>query len=80
MFELEGGQPGPFGDVDWNLYDYDLFSSFSSNMKMAPLSAEELMHSFPAEGHPGLSSPSPCYRNELLNDDLDHIMQVLVGI
>lgn len=75
------GQTDIFGDIDLTLYDFDLFSSFSSNVKMAPLSAEELMHSFPTDAHPSqLSSPSPCYRNELLNDDLDHIMQVLVGI
>jgi len=59
--------------------DFDLFLPFSS--KLTPLSAEELMHTLPSGGDPfpGVTqNPSPCtHKNELLTDELDHVMQVL---
>jgi hypothetical protein len=74
-----------FGDIDLSMYDFDLLSaSFPPSMKLSPLSAEELMHSFPVEPLGTLgskASSTPCFKNELLaGDDFDHIMQVLVGI
>ena len=69
-----------FSDVDMSLYDFDLLTSAAPNVKVAPLSAEELMHSFPADTYSGGLSPSPCYKTDFLGDDLDHIMQILVGI
>ena len=62
--------------------DFDLFMPLSS--KLTPLSAEELMHTLPSGGDPfpgvtGVTqNPSPCtHKNELLSDELDHVMQVL---
>ena len=69
-----------FSDVDMSLYDFDLLTSPAPNVKVAPLSAEELMHSFPADSYSGSIGPSPCYKTDFLGDDLDHIMQILVGI
>ena len=69
-----------FSDVDMSLYDFDLLTSPAPNVKVAPLSAEELMHSFAADSYSGSIGPSPCYKTDFLGDDLDHIMQILVGI
>ena len=69
-----------FSDIDMSLYDFDLLTSAAPNVKVAPLSAEELMHSFPADSYSGSIGLSPCYKTDFLGDDLDHIMQILVGI
>ena len=69
-----------FSDIDMSLYDFDLLMSAAPNVKVAPLSAEELVHSFPTDSYSGSIGPSPCYKTDFLGDDLDHIMQILVGI
>lgn len=69
-----------FSDVDMSLYDFDLLTSAAPNVKVAPLSAEELLTSFPADSYQGGLAPSPCFKPDFLGDDLDHIMQILVGI
>ncbi|XP_041352391.1 uncharacterized protein LOC121370921 [Gigantopelta aegis] len=79
------------GDVDVSLCDLDLLT-LSSAMKFAPLSADEVIHSFPnSSSHPGdpasalgasplvPGSRSTCKSDSLL-DDLDNIMQILVGM
>lgn len=61
-----------FSDIDISMYDFDL-ATISPTMKLGPVSTEDLLHSFPSDS-------STAYRNDLLGDDLDHIMQILVGI
>ena len=79
------------GDLDVSLCDLDLLT-LSSAMKFAPLSVDEVIHSIPnSSSHssdpastlvasslvPG--SRSTCKSDSLL-DDLDNIMQILVGM
>lgn len=78
-------------DVDLSHDDFDMFSSLAASMKLTsltPLSAEEVLHSFP--GHNGSSLPETY--STLLNtqfnhyckndrmDELDNIMQIIVGM
>ncbi|KAK3092283.1 hypothetical protein FSP39_000729 [Pinctada imbricata] len=75
------------GEVDLSHCDLDFFSSLTSSMKLTPLSADEVLHSFP--GHPGAivdnlpsfiaSSINSTCKGEVLPDEIDNIMQVLVG-
>ncbi|XP_074658867.1 uncharacterized protein LOC141911727 isoform X3 [Tubulanus polymorphus] len=73
-----------FGDVDSDpsvpdvtMYE-DLFSPLTS--KLTPLSADELMHAFPTNDAYSYANAGVNCRGDLLSDDLDHIMQVLIGI
>ena len=75
------------GDVDISHCDFDIFSSLASSMKLTPLSAEEVMHSFPVHsgviqdsGYPQVfnSVGSSC-KSDLLPEEIDNIMQILVG-
>ena len=71
-----------FADLDVSLFDHDLFAPLTSSMKLTQLNAEELVQTLPtSDTFIGSSSTtSSCnYKNDLLGDDLDHIMQVLVG-
>ncbi|XP_046545262.1 uncharacterized protein LOC124255397 [Haliotis rubra] len=76
-----------FSDIDISVCDVDIYS-ISSAMKLTPLSAEEVLHSFPnTSGHANDSYPSfinsqcgTSFRNESVMDDLDNIMQILVGM
>lgn len=74
-------------DFDFTQTDFDIFSSLASSMKLTPLSAEEVIHSFPA--HPSIltesyaslfnaSMNSTC-KGEVLPEELENIMQILVG-
>lgn len=71
-------------DIDVSTCDFDIFSSLASSMKLTPLSAEEVLHSFPV--HDGYSSlfnncgqvGSSC-KSDLMPEDIDNIMQILVG-
>ena len=72
-------------DFDFSVCDYDMFSSLSNGMKLTPLSAEEVLHSFPnpnttcAESYANLvNAPLTFCKGESF-DDLDNIMQILVG-
>lgn len=69
-------------DLDLSVYDFDLFSPISTNMKLTPLSAEELLHTFPSPTDPlvPFTNAGGSCKNDVFCDDLDHIMQVLVGI
>jgi len=76
-----------FNDFDFNIADYDVFSAVSCN-KLTPLSAEEVIHSCPSSP-PAFStdsfttltnaSLSPFCKSESAFEDLDNIMQILVG-
>ncbi|KAI0234663.1 hypothetical protein LSAT2_015004 [Lamellibrachia satsuma] len=71
-----------FADLDMSLFDHDLFAPLSSNMKLTQLNAEELVQTLPTSETfiSSSTTTSGCnYKNDLLGDDLDHIMQVLVG-
>lgn len=69
-------------DLDLSVYDFDLFSPISTNMRLTPLSAEELLHTFPSPTDPlvPFTNAGGSCKNDVHCDDLDHIMQVLVGI
>ena len=66
-------------DLDVPMYDFDMFSPLSPSVKLTPLSAEDLIHALPSSGAFTDSLSTSC-KNELLIDDLDHIMQILVGM
>ena len=71
-----------FADLDMSLFDHDFFAPLSSNMKLTQLNAEELVQTLPTSETfigSGTTTSSCNYKNDLLGDDLDHIMQVLVG-
>lgn len=76
-----------FNDFDFTVYDTDVFSSVSNSSNLTPLSAEEVLHSFPAssssfcESYTTLTNASltPFCKGEAAFDDLDNIMQILVG-
>lgn len=74
-----------FGDIDLSLYDFDLFCPITTpGFKVASGGTEELVRSFPSGSGPSAdnrtSNASPsCGKNELLSEELDHIMQVLIG-
>ncbi|XP_076360239.1 uncharacterized protein LOC143252257 isoform X1 [Tachypleus tridentatus] len=56
-----------FGDIDMALYDFDLYSPLSPpNVKLAPVSAEELMTSLTENGQP---YPVSSYLKEKLSED-----------
>lgn len=77
-------------DIDISHCDFDIFSSLASSMKLTPLSAEEVIHSFPVHHAAGvisadsytslLTSPinSSC-KGDILPEEIDNIMQILVG-
>ena len=81
MFAHQGSNSPCLADLDLPVLDLDLFSSHVSG-KLPSLSAEELTSSLPPCGEPfGTFNANYCNpKHELLSDDLDHIMQVLVGI
>lgn len=56
-----------FGDIDMALYDFDLYSPLSPpNVKLAPVSAEELMTSLTENGQP---YPVSSYLKDKLSED-----------
>ena len=81
-----------FADIDVSRYDFDYLSPFSvnpsgaSNNKLIPMNCDDIVHSINSEHKTNskftaLRNERPStFRNDLLSDDLDHIMQVLVGI
>lgn len=74
-------------ELDFTMCDYDMFSAVSGNNKLTPLSAEEVLHSCPnssssfSETYTTLTNAtlSPFCKAETAFDDLDNIMQILVG-
>jgi hypothetical protein len=74
-----------FADIDLTVYDFDMFSSIASSIKLQPLSADEALQSFPgqcaAENYTALlNTPiQPYCKGEVAMDELDSIVQVLVG-
>lgn len=75
-------------DIDFSSTDFDIFSTLATSMKLTPLSAEEVLHSFPAhsnvitESYASLfNSPvnSTSCKGEVLPEELENIMQILVG-
>ncbi|OWF51443.1 SERTA domain-containing protein 2-like [Mizuhopecten yessoensis] len=71
-------------DIDVSTCDFDIFSSLASSMKLTPLSAEEVMHSFPVhDGYSTLfsncSQVGASCKSDLMPEDIDNIMQILVG-
>lgn len=79
-FGSSSGGSEIFGDIDLSLYDFDLLPLSPPNVRLAPLSAEELLRTFP--NNEGISSVSAngCFRNEFITDELDNIMHILVGM
>lgn len=76
-----------FNDLEFNIADYDIFSSVGNN-KLTPLSADEVLHSCPNSSLPfgsdsfatlSNASLSPFCKSESAFEDLDNIMQILVG-
>ncbi|XP_076365962.1 uncharacterized protein LOC143254934 [Tachypleus tridentatus] len=58
-----------FGDIDMSLYDFDLYSPLSPpNVKLAPVSAEELMKSLTENGQ---SCPVSNWTKEKMNEEGD---------
>lgn len=74
-------------DLDFSQTDFDIFSSLASSMKLTPLSAEEVIHSFPAhssvitESYASLfnASVNNTCKGEVLPEEIENIMQILVG-
>ncbi|XP_052768347.1 uncharacterized protein LOC128208790 [Mya arenaria] len=76
-----------FNDLDFNIADYDVFSAVGTN-KLTPLSAEEVIHSCPSSP-PAFAtdtfttlanaSLSPYCKSDSAFEDLENIMQILVG-
>ncbi|KAL3875205.1 hypothetical protein ACJMK2_038131 [Sinanodonta woodiana] len=74
-------------DIDFTFSDFDVYSSIATGMKLTPLSAEDVVHSFPHQnGSPNenytnilSSGVSPFCKSEAAFDDLENIMQILVG-
>ena len=74
-------------ELDFTMCDYDMFSAVSGANKLTPLSAEEVLHSCPNsssnfnETYTTLTNAtlSPFCKSETAFDDLDNIMQILVG-
>ena len=73
-------------DLDFSVCDNDMFSCISSGTKLTPLSADEVLHSFPntcssgSENYTNLvNAVSPFCKSETAIDELDNIMQILVG-
>lgn len=70
-----------FGDTDLSQCDFDIFTSLSSTIKLTPLSAEEVLHSFPSntlsDSYQTFLSTS-C-KSDILPEEIDNIMQILVG-
>lgn len=75
-------------DIDFSSTDFDIFSTLATSMKLTPLSAEEVIHSFPAhsnvitESYASLfnaSVNSNSCKGEVLPEELENIMQILVG-
>lgn len=81
-FGSSSGGSEIFGDIDLSLYDFDLLPLSPPNVRLAPLSAEELLRTFPNNNNEGISSvpANGCFKNEFLSDELDNIMHILVGM
>lgn len=73
-------------DLDLPALDLDFFSTLPSNLRLQPLSPEDLLQSlpctdpFPAMAVSAATSCNPKHDLLSIGDDLDHIMQILVGI
>lgn len=75
-------------EFDFPMCDYDMFPTVSNGANLTQLSAEEVLHSFPnassnfnSDSLTTLSNAnlSPFCKGEAAFDDLDNIMQILVG-
>ena len=71
-----GSQQDAFGDIDISMYDFDLATISPTMKQLSPANPEELLLSIPASAESSTTS----FKSDLLGDDLDHIMQILVGI
>lgn len=76
-----------FNELDLALSDQDMFSAVTDGAKLTPLSAE-VLHSFPStsaaftcDTYTTLSNAGllPFCKSDTVVDDLDNIMQILVG-
>ncbi|XP_062619757.1 uncharacterized protein LOC134281290 [Saccostrea cucullata] len=69
------------GDTDLSQCDFDIFTSLSSTIKLTPLSAEEVLHSFPSNSLSDTyqSFLSTSCKSDILPEEIDNIMQILVG-
>ncbi|KAK6181372.1 hypothetical protein SNE40_009237 [Patella caerulea] len=78
-----GWDHDPLHDIDISVCDFD-FSNFANSVKLAPLSAEDVLHTFPCPPHDSASSiinsqcGSFCKTDHF--EDLDNIIQILVGM
>ena len=77
-------EPDSLGDLDLAWLDFDLFTPLSSTVKLPSLSVEDLSHSLLPGGHdpilPLSATPSCNPKKDLLSEDLDHVMEILVGM
>ncbi|XP_078671986.1 SERTA domain-containing protein 2-like isoform X2 [Branchiostoma floridae x Branchiostoma belcheri] len=73
-----------FSDLDNSLYDLDFLTPYTANIKLTPLSEDDVSNSFGggtatfATTHQ-VTTNQTCRQNEEWNE-LDHIMEVLVGM
>lgn len=65
-------QQDTFGDIDISMYDFDLATISPTMKQLTPVTTEDLLLSIPSD--------SASFKSDLLGDDLDHIMQILIGI
>ncbi|CAC5361079.1 unnamed protein product [Mytilus coruscus] len=75
-------------DLDFSQTDFDIFSTLASSMKLTPLSAEEVIHSFPVHSNVITESYASLFnasvnnstcKGEVLPEEIENIMQILVG-
>jgi len=70
-----------FSDHDFSALDLDFFSFLPTNLKLPPLSPEDLQSlPHPETFSQNLSASCNPKHSDLLGDDLDSIMQILVGM
>ena len=75
--------PDALSDIDSSLLDFEFIRSWTPSTKLSPLSSDDLTHAFPSNmSSVPFTEPYnvPCFKNDLLSEDLDNIMQILVGM
>ncbi|CAH1262083.1 CDCA4 [Branchiostoma lanceolatum] len=70
-----------FSDLDNSLYDLDFLTPYTANIKLTPLSEDDVSNSFSSASFTThqVTTNQTCRQNEEWNE-LDHIMEVLVGM
>ncbi|XP_078591363.1 SERTA domain-containing protein 2-like [Branchiostoma floridae x Branchiostoma japonicum] len=70
-----------FSDLDNSLYDIDFLTPYTANIKLTPLSEDDVSNSFSSASFAThqVTTNQTCRQTEEWNE-LDHIMEVLVGM